>query len=134
MGGAVFPPCSFQTGRGNGCNGELLQKDFCRHTEPPRTAVASALTPRCRPTPHQRVPHTHGQVWPVSCGVTAPLPRSWCTQGFVCAFQASLAGMRFDLKAIAPLLSSCCGFSFAFGCGLSFLVGSNLNLHCCCCC
>ena len=41
---------------------------------------------------------TPQQVWPVSCGVTAPLPQSWCMQGFVCALQASLGGMRFDLK------------------------------------
>ena len=34
----------------------------------------------------------------VSYGVIAPLPGSWCTQGFICALQASLAGMKFDFK------------------------------------
>ena len=34
----------------------------------------------------------------VSCGVTAPFLWSWCTQGCVCAPQASLAGLRFDFK------------------------------------
>ena len=32
------------------------------------------------------------------------------------------------LNAISPFLLSCWGFSFAFGCGVSFLVGSNILL------
>ena len=39
----------------------------------------------------------------VSCGITAHSPGSWCTQGFVCALQESLAGMRFDFKRDCPL-------------------------------
>ena len=34
----------------------------------------------------------------------ALFPPSWCAQGFVCALQASLAGMRFDFKCDCPLL------------------------------
>ena len=30
------------------------------------------------------------------------------------------------LNAISPFLLSCWGFSFAFGCGVSFLVGTNV--------
>ena len=31
--------------------------------------------------------------------------------------------MGFDFIVIAPLLPSCCGFFFVFGCGLSFFGG-----------
>ena len=33
--------------------------------------------------------------------------------------------MGFDFIVIVPLLLSCCGFSFVFGHGVSFLVGSS---------
>ena len=36
--------------------------------------------------------------------------------------------MGFDFIVIAPLLPSHCGFSFVFGCGVSFLVGSSVFL------
>ena len=35
---------------------------------------------------------------------------------------------RFDFIVIAPLLPSHCGFSFVFGCGVSFLVSSSVFL------
>ena len=53
-------------------------------------------------------------------GVTAPFPGFWCTQGFVCAFQASPESMRFDLNMTALLLPSCHSFSFALGFGVPF--------------
>ena len=34
--------------------------------------------------------------------------------------------MGFDFTVIAPILPSHCGFSFVFGCGVSFLVSSNV--------
>ena len=34
----------------------------------------------------------------------------------------------FDFIVIAPLLLSHCGFSFAFGCGVSFIVSSSFFL------
>ena len=52
--------------------------------------------------------------------VTTPFPGSWCTQGFVCAFQASPESMRFDLNMTALLLPSCHSFSFALGFGVPF--------------
>ena len=61
-------------------------------------------------------------------GVTAPFPGSWCTRGFVCALQASLGDMRFDFNAIAPLVPSCCGFSFALGHGVSLFGGFQHSL------
>ena len=36
--------------------------------------------------------------------------------------------MGFDFAVIAPLLLSHCGFSFVFGCGVSFLVSSSVLL------
>ena len=36
--------------------------------------------------------------------------------------------MGFDFIVITPLLLSHCGFSFVFGCGLSFLVSSSVSL------
>ena len=36
--------------------------------------------------------------------------------------------MEFDFIVIAPLLLSHCGFSFVFGCGVSFLVSSSIFL------
>ena len=36
--------------------------------------------------------------------------------------------MGFDFTLIAPLLPSHCGFSFVFGCGVSFLVHSSVFL------
>ena len=36
--------------------------------------------------------------------------------------------MGFDFIVIAPLLPSLCGFSFVFGCGVSFLVSSSVFL------
>ena len=36
--------------------------------------------------------------------------------------------MAFDFIVIVPLLPSHCGFSFVFGCGVSFLVCSSVSL------
>ena len=36
--------------------------------------------------------------------------------------------MGFDFIMIVPLLPSHCGFSFVFGCGVSFLVSSSVFL------
>ena len=36
--------------------------------------------------------------------------------------------MGFDFIVIVPLLPSHCGFSFVFGCGVSFLVSSSVFL------
>ena len=39
-----------------------------------------------------------------------------------------VAVMGFDFTVIAPLLPSHCGFSFVFGCGVSFLVSFSVFL------
>ena len=37
-------------------------------------------------------------------------------------------GMGFDFIVIVPLLPTCCSFSFVFGLGVYFLVGSSVPL------
>ena len=52
--------------RGNGSNGNFLQKDLCQHTAAPRTVVVSTPDPvagHCRPHLCWRVPSTPRQVW-----------------------------------------------------------------------
>ena len=56
-------------------------------------------------------------------------PSSWCAQGFVCALQASLAGMRFDFKCDCPLLPFVAASPLPLDAGyLFFLVGSSILL------
>ena len=82
MVGAVFPPCSlppYPYGRGNGSNGDLLQKDLCQHSATPRRVVFHTLDPLSRSL------STHastGDSWTltgksgsVSSGVTAAFSR-----------------------------------------------------------
>ena len=64
----------------------------------------------------------------VSYRVIAPFPGSWCTQGFICALQASLVGMKFDFKrdyaspaVLVQILLCPCTWDM-------FLVGSNILL------
>ena len=72
------------------------------HAVPPRTAVARVFVPEaahCWLMPQQEtLKHSKAVLIQSLVGVTAPFPQSWCTQGFVCALQASLVGMRFDFK------------------------------------
>ena len=85
------------------------------------TAAASApvlSAGRCSPMPPQKtLKHSQAGLAQSLVGVTAPFPGSWCPQGFVCALQESLVGMRFDFKCEC---TSCFGFSFVLGCGVSF--------------
>ena len=76
-------------GGGNEDNDDLLQKIPCMY-----------CYTQC-PQPCSRPPLTYtstGDSWTltgksgsVSCGVPAPFPGSWCTQGFVCALQESVS-------------------------------------------
>ena len=88
----------------------------------PRSAaprVPAPAVPTADPHLHRRHSNTQRQVWLSLCGVC------WCAHGFVCVLRASLADMRFDSKRFdsKPLLPSCWGFCFAFGCGVSFFGG-----------
>ena len=48
--------------------------------------------------PQETLKHSKADLAHFLVGFTAPSPRSWCTQGFVCVLQASLVGTRFDFK------------------------------------
>ena len=91
------------------------------HTVTPKTAVAKVLGTM---TGHY-LPHYLHRSGSVAVQVTAPCPRSWCTQ-VPLALSKCLWRMRFILSAIMPLLPSCFRFSFALGHGYLFLVGSNI--------
>ena len=99
------------------------------HAVPLRSAVVRAPVSAAGqywPVPLQEtLKHLKADLAQSLLGVTALFPGSWCTQGFVCALWASLAGVRFDLilNAISPLLLSCWGISFAHGHGISFFSG-----------
>ena len=59
-----------------------------------------------------------------------PSLRGWTSvvQVFSSLWVTHPAFMGFDFTVIAPLLQSHCGFSFVFGCGVSFLVSSSVFL------
>ena len=80
------------------------------HPEPLRQATAE-------PDLRRRHSNTQRQVWLSLWGF------SWWAQGFVWAIWVSLVGMGLDSKWDLPLLPSCWGFSFAPGCGVSFIGG-----------
>ena len=85
-----------------------------------RSAAARGPVPvagHCWPIPLQETLNTQRQVWLNLCGVSG----SWCTQGFFWALWVSLVCTGLILKMISPLLPSCWGFFFAFGCRVSFL-------------
>ena len=71
-------------------------------TVPPRTAAARVPVPtagHCWPMPLQEtLKQSKARLAQSLLGVIALFSGSWCAQGFLCAFQASLASMRFDFK------------------------------------
>ena len=107
--------CSWQLY--GGVNGDLQEGLYHRLCD--QVAAPSPPAPvaeHCWPIPLQQ---TQTQVWLSLCSVSGSL----CTQGFVWALWASLAGMGFDSECDSAPLPSCWRFSFAFGCGVSFFGG-----------
>ena len=75
---------------------------------PSRTAVAGVCVPMAghcwlRP-PQETLRQSKSGLSQSLMGATALCLPSWCTQGFVCAPQSSLVGMRFDFKCDCSLL------------------------------
>ena len=99
------------------------------HAVWPRSAAARALVhvaAHCRPLPPQET-LKHLKAGLVSlCGASV----SWCTQGLFEPSKGLWRAWGLILNAILPLLPSCWGFSFAFGCEVSFFVcvGTNILL------
>ena len=73
---------------------------------------------------HTSVGDTHTQFCLSLCGVSG----SWCVQGMFEPSEHLWQVWGLILNMILLLLPSCWGFSFALGCGVSFLLGSNILL------
>ena len=99
-----------------GVNGDLLQKGLCYtqvcRTQSPCPCGSPLLT--CTST---------GDAQTHKGSLVQSLWGSWCAQGFVGAFRASLVGMGFDSKCVFPLPIILLGFSFGLGHGVSFSWG-----------
>ena len=103
-------------------NGNLLHEGLCHMLcdpallhpvpQPLRQATADQYL-------HGRFSDTQRQVWLSLCEDSG----SWCTQAFVWALWASLAGLGLILNVSLPLLRSCWGFSFALECAVSLFGG-----------
>ena len=77
----------------------ISSKKTCTTSCVPQNSAAKAPVPM----PCRRPSNTYRQVWldllwGAGVVVTVPFLGSWCTQGFICALQASLAGMRIDFQ------------------------------------
>ena len=107
MGGAVFLPVGWpeaaqswslqslwQAMGLSRSDGDLLQEDLGQHSSTPRTAAASAPTPRqahCGPTPSPELPKRSQASLPQSlAGSWFLSPGFSCACGFVCVLQQSL--------------------------------------------
>ena len=66
----------------------------------------------------------HSQFCLKLCGVSG----SWCAQGMFEPSECLWRVWGLILNMILLLLPSCLGFSFALGCGVSFLLGSSILL------
>ena len=94
-------------------NGDLLLEGLC-HTQ-----VCSRSLLTCT-----SVGDTQTQLWLSLCGFSG----SWSAQGLFEPSNSFWWVWGLILNVILPLRRSCCGFSFAPGHGISFLVGSNILL------
>ena len=112
-----------------GAKGDLLKEDLGHTLRLPGLLQPEPLSHgRSLPT-STSAGDTQTQVWlSLLWGATVPLLWSWCTQGCVCALQASLAVWDLILNMAAPLLASCWGSPLPLGAGYLFLVGSNILL------
>ena len=93
MSRAVFPPCGPETKLWCLEIMKIMATSFKRSQAP--TTTLSGTNPEAghrRPTPPFWDSWTLiGKSGSVSCGVTAPSPGSWCTQGFISALQESVS-------------------------------------------
>ena len=87
----------------------------------------------CWPSPPLETPkHSKAELAQFLVMATFPFPVLWCTQGSVCALQASLAGMRLDFTPNCdPHASFSVSSPFLLHVGYLFLVGSNIPVNSC---
>ena len=89
-------------GRGNGSNGDVLEKHLCQHTlafqtDPDPTAG------HCHPHLGRRLPDTHRQIWLSLCGVTVPFSWVLVHTVFCCALQKSVSPVLWEFCNQIPL-------------------------------
>ena len=96
-----------------GVNGDLLQEDLC-HSQ---VCCTQSPCPCSRPLlTHTSAGDTQTQFWLSLCGVSG----FWCAQGLLESSEHLWRVWDLILNVILRFLSSCSGFSFALGCGVSF--------------
>ena len=80
------------SGEGKEDNGNLLQKVLCMH------CCTQGPQPCTRPLPTHTFPgHSQASLGQSLVGSLPLSPRSWCTQGFICAHQESVSPGLFKL-------------------------------------
>ena len=100
-------------GRGTGCNGNLLQEDFCQH--PPRlpgplysvllTLQQAAVDPCLCQSLLDTPGHSEASLAQPPEGSPLLSPGSWCAQGLVCALQESVSPVLREFCSQIPLAS-----------------------------
>ena len=96
-----------------GVNGDLLQEDLC-HSQ---VCCTQSPCPCSRPLlTHTSAGDTQTQFWLSLCGVSG----CWCAQGLLESSEHLWRVWDLILNVILRFLSSCSGFSFALGYGVSF--------------
>ena len=90
-------------GGGNEDSGDLLQKVPCMHC---RSQCPDPAAGHCRPTSLPETPrHSQASLGQSLVGSVLLSPRSWCTQGFVCALQESVSPVLCKFCNQIPLAS-----------------------------
>ena len=134
MGGVVFSPCNLAWGWTmvmvmTTSSKRIYTSQICL----PGLLLSVSLTLQqglCWPSPLLETPkHSKAELARFLVMATFPFPGLWCTQGSVCALQASLAGMRLNFKPNCdPHASFSVSSSLLLHVGYLFLVGSNILL------
>ena len=127
MGSTVFPPSCFDLrpnyGGGNEDSGDLLQKVPCMHCH---SQCPDSAAGHCWPTSLPETPrHSPASLGQSVVGSVLLSPRSWCTQGFVCALQDSVSPVLCKFYNQIPLASKV-KFPWVFSPFLDLLVGKSV--------
>ena len=87
--------------------GDLLQKDLCQHTAPPRTVVISTPDPTASHDQPMSLPETprrtQASLAQSPVGSLHLSPGSWCTHSFVCSLPGYVSPVLWKLYNQIPL-------------------------------
>ena len=88
--------------------GDLLQKDLCQHTAPPRTVVISTPDPTASHDQPMSLPETprrtQASLAQSPVGSLRLSPGSWCTHSFVCSLPGYVSPVLWKLYNQIPLI------------------------------